>query len=221
MYHPSFKSATWKPFELFFRYSITNISSESSSSPPICERAPSKGPVISMLNHNQNQGDTSDSPLSSTSTAIPSNPPLKKEPFAFTPNELATLHDPKDLSVLRKMGGINGLVEGLRTDAINGLCPLEGMLGASENRTYPTLSQLNTRTSLHGDHLDVPSSSHRHTLSLSISPPIQTFQDRRKVFGTNRIPPKKSKNLFQLMWMVLQDKLLVSSLDVNSYARYF
>jgi len=147
----------------------------------------------------------SNSPLSSTSTAVPPVTHPKK-PFAFTPDELAKLYDPKDLSLLRKMGGVNGLVEGLHTDPINGLCPLEGMM---PEHTDPTLPQLNTRTSFnpgtsfHGDHLDVP--QHR-TLSLH---PVQTFQDRRKVFGTNRIPPKKSKNVFQLMWMVLQDKLLV------------
>ena len=122
---------------------------------------------------------------------IPSQDLSSTEPFAFTSNDLAKLHGPKGLSVLRKMDGIEGVVEGLKTDANNGLFPLEG----TSQRTF--------------SHGDVPQGSSRRP----------TFQDRRRIFGSNRILTKKSKNLFQLMWMVLQDKLLVYVIFFNSYER--
>ena len=46
---------------------------------------------------------------------------IPDNPFAFTPKQLRKLHDPKDLNVLRNMGGLEGLVYGLRTNVKAGL----------------------------------------------------------------------------------------------------
>lgn len=36
-----------------------------------------------------------------------------------------------------------------------------------------------------------------------------TIEDRKRVYGVNTMPPQKSKSLLQLMWIALQDKVLV------------
>jgi P-type Ca2+ transporter type 2C len=55
-------------------------------------------------------------------------PEMENNPFAFTPRRLAKLHDPKDLNVLRDMGGLEGLIFGLRTALATGLSPDEDQL---------------------------------------------------------------------------------------------
>ena len=55
-------------------------------------------------------------------------PEIQNNPFAFTPRSLAKLHDPKDLNVLRDMGGLEGLTLGLRTVLATGLSPDEDQL---------------------------------------------------------------------------------------------
>ena len=36
-----------------------------------------------------------------------------------------------------------------------------------------------------------------------------SIEDRKRVYGINQMPPTKSKSLLQLMWLALQDKVLV------------
>jgi hypothetical protein len=48
------------------------------------------------------------------------------------------------------------------------------------------------------------------SLSISIRPSVSSpFETRRGVFSENRIPIRKPKTIFQLMWMALKDKVLV------------
>lgn len=37
-----------------------------------------------------------------------------------------------------------------------------------------------------------------------------TIEDRKRIYGENKLPQRKSKSLLQLMWIAYQDKLLVS-----------
>lgn len=37
-----------------------------------------------------------------------------------------------------------------------------------------------------------------------------SIEDRRRIYGENRIPQRKAKTLLQLMWIAFQDKILVS-----------
>ena len=39
-----------------------------------------------------------------------------------------------------------------------------------------------------------------------------TLQDRRRVYGENTLPTRKTKSLLELMWLALKDKVLVRSL---------
>ena len=40
------------------------------------------------------------------------------------------------------------------------------------------------------------------------------IDERRRVFGTNVLPTKKTKSLLQLMWLALKDKVLVSGMFI-------
>lgn len=152
-------------------------------------------------------------------------------PFAFTVNQLAKLHDPKDLNILRAMGGLEGLCLGLRTDKTKGLSRNEDVLDGHvtlEDVQQMLETQKTAATSSLVDYqhrqpsaetpVDQPESpvpgllSRRSTqLSLNFRRGPQPFRDRKKAFGENRIPVRKAKNIFQLMWMALQDKVLVRS----------
>jgi P-type Ca2+ transporter type 2C len=175
---------------------------------------------------------------------------IPNNPFAFTPKQLTKLHDPKDLDVLRAMGGLKGLVLGLRTDVEEGLSPdedtLEGQVTLAD--VWHQLENQKKEDVKNGYHLgkgedddgkdgkDIKvvlppepeeklprndtigrkssTASKRPALSAlrSNSGPPQHFSDRIRVFSDNRIPERKPKNIFQLMWMTLHDKILVFSL---------
>lgn len=140
---------------------------------------------------------------------------VESNPFAFTPKDLSQLHDPKDLRALRAIGGIQGLLLGLRTNATEGLSSDEYGL-----RGKVTIEDA-VNGAKQGDRIDEPelypsrneSSGHASTLrrisTMSLGPAPHPFQDRKRIFSENRLPRKRSKNLFQLMWLILQDKVLV------------
>ena len=175
---------------------------------------------------------------------------IPDNPFAFTPKQLAKLHDPKDLDVLRAMGGLRGLEIGLRTNIEEGLSPdedtLEGQVtladvwhkierqkkekvkngynlekskdpkeaeGEEINVLLPRQSQGDVRRADTGGRKS-STASKRPTLAAlrSNASQPQHFSDRIRVFSENRIPEKKPKNIFQLMWMALHDKILVHTL---------
>lgn len=47
-------------------------------------------------------------------------------------------------------------------------------------------------------------------LSESSAPAGTSVEDRKRIYGENRIPERKPKTLLQLMWIAFQDKILVS-----------
>jgi P-type Ca2+ transporter type 2C len=164
---------------------------------------------------------------------------ILSNPFAFVPTQLARLHDPKDLNVLRAMGGLNGLVYGLQTDHDDGLgtednlrpVTLDDVWNRFTNRQdgVPECDEVQDRRedqALPDDitPIEIPrrkdSEGTKHTLtigsrrgtlsSLRTQPPfVKEYSDRRRVFGENRLPVRKPKNIFRLMWMALHDKILV------------
>lgn len=160
-------------------------------------------------------------------------------PFAFTPGQLSKLHDPKSLDVLRAMGGTYGLALGLRTDIAKGLSPdettlvgtvtlkdvrlavknrdadeavsrsareIQGEKGFGTSDNILRDREEDTAPSLGSNRL----SRVARSFSISIRPQISSpFETRRGVFSENRIPIRKPKTIFQLMWMALKDKVLV------------
>jgi len=143
----------------------------------------------------------------------------ESNPFAFTPKDLSQLHDPKDLSALRAIGGVPGLLLGLRTNADEGLSPDEYVLrgtvtteeavsAAEQGDRMPEPELYPSRDESSRQIVQNPSTLRRIS-TMSLGPVPQPFQDRKRIFSENRLPRKRSKNLFQLMWLILQDKVLV------------
>ncbi|KAL2165036.1 hypothetical protein VTH06DRAFT_332 [Thermothelomyces fergusii] len=96
---------------------------------------------------------------------------VENNPFAFAPGHLSKLIEPKSVAVLQQLGGLQGLVKGLRTDSRAGLpiCGDGESSGAGD-----------------GD-----------------------GSDRRRVFGENRLPERKTKSFLELAWVALQDRVLI------------
>ena len=173
-------------------------------------------------------------------------PETPNNPFAFNPKQLARLHDPKDLDVLRSMGGLEGLAFGLWTDVDDGLNPVEDYMSGSrmlddvwhmvdarkgdateedigKTKSYedqPEKEKVIERTNAERTTKRTGSfSSARRKSSLvsrkttlsSIRSQVLSkgFSDRKRIFGENIIPARKPKNIIQLMWMALHDKILV------------
>jgi P-type Ca2+ transporter type 2C len=178
---------------------------------------------------------------------------IPENPFAFTPKVLAKLHDPKDLNVLRQMGGLDGLVYGLRSDVKIGLSPdedkldgrvtLQNVWDVLETRKKEHVKQeiddKLEKDNVQGNEIDVvleessagklkrnesrkSTVSRRPTLvSVKSQPTVSKgFSDRKRIFSENRIPARKPKNIFQLMWMALHDKILVRPSNCFTYNRY-
>ncbi|KAG0267855.1 hypothetical protein DFQ27_008131 [Actinomortierella ambigua] len=108
--------------------------------------------------------------------------PNNNGPFSFTPSELMDLIDPKSVEKLEEYGGPVGIVAGLHTDAERGL--------STSNQPLSSVS--------------AGQASEKTANDSSV-----TMHDRTEAFGINAIPQKKGKNIFQLMWLALQEKILI------------
>ncbi|KAF9971825.1 hypothetical protein BGZ73_005136 [Actinomortierella ambigua] len=108
--------------------------------------------------------------------------PNNNGPFSFTPVELMELIDPKSVEKLEEYGGPVGIIAGLHTDGERGL--------STANQPLSSVS--------------AGQSSEKTANDSSV-----TIHDRTEAFGINAIPQKKGKNIFQLMWLALQEKILI------------
>lgn len=120
--------------------------------------------------------------------------PTNNGPFSFTPAELMDLIDPKSSEKLHSYGGVGGLLAGLHANPTKGLStanqPLTSVVAGEEGH-----------------------------LSEKVSAEV-SFATREEFFGRNLLPQQKQKSIFQLMWMALQEKILVSP-NLTFYFIYF
>jgi P-type Ca2+ transporter type 2C len=157
---------------------------------------------------------------------------IERKLIALTPEQLAELHDPKNINILRGMGGLPGLISGLRSDANHGLrhenklrrrttllkfmehdsreeaIPWEDNDKEDAHKGIKSMSGQKTDRERSGETRPkehVPISERKRTMTNS----DPSYEDRRRIFGVNRIPSRKSKSLLQLMWIVLHDQILV------------
>jgi hypothetical protein len=107
------------------------------------------------------------------------------------------LIDPKAPEKLESYGGIEGILRGLHADPVKGLATATG--GKS-------LDHVTTNT--HGEKPSTVSSGYQmgNVDTLAVS-----FADREQFFGKNVLPKRKPKSIFQLMWIALHEKILVSA----------
>ncbi|KAH8808464.1 hypothetical protein F5884DRAFT_371831 [Xylogone sp. PMI_703] len=137
---------------------------------------------------------------------------VEKNSFAFTPGQLNKLLNPKSLSAFYKLGGLAGLEKGLRTDRKAGLSVDEVMLEG-------TVTFEEATAAAHGKSVSSPSDTSKAPVAATVSHVTagshgskrdpDTHADRKRVFGDNRLPVKKGKSFFQLMWITYNDKVLI------------
>lgn len=113
---------------------------------------------------------------------------VENNPFAFTPGQLNKMFNPKSLSAFYKLGGMDGLEKGLRSDRKAGLSVDEkGLDGQVSFEDATSKKHITHHASSSGE----------------------GFSDRLRVFKDNRLPEKKGKTLLELMWITYNDKVLI------------
>lgn len=121
---------------------------------------------------------------------------VENNSFAFSPGQLGKMFDPKSLAAFYKLGGLSGLEAGLRTDRKTGLSAKEGPLSGTVSFDEATGT---TKAKSFGAAATDGGDGEKGEL----------FTDRLRVFKDNRIPSRKGKSLLKLMWITLQDKVLI------------
>ncbi|GJN86153.1 hypothetical protein PLIIFM63780_009730 [Purpureocillium lilacinum] len=128
--------------------------------------------------------------------------------FAFTPAQLHTLITFRSLPALDAFGGLRGLAAGLRTDTAAGLSADETTLDDTIVFEEAVAAGREGRTPELRAAEPVAAAPAHHALRLGESPNPH-FIDRRRIFGTNRLPRRRHKSFLRLMWIAFNDKLLI------------
>ncbi|KAF3917116.1 hypothetical protein ABW20_dc0106007 [Dactylellina cionopaga] len=128
--------------------------------------------------------------------------------FAFSPGELNKMINPKSMQALKALGGLKGLEYGLRTNTTSGLSLdetlLDGNFTIDEARSKLSEYKGKKEESVVAE-APVAPDDEAPTVQLS----EQAFADRVRVYKRNVLPEKKAKSIFLLMWIALQDKVLI------------
>ena len=127
--------------------------------------------------------------------------------FAYSPGQLSKLFHPKSYAAFYALGGPAGLQRGLRTNLRNGLSVDEERLDGQVTFEQAVAAAREEG----GREIDpVPPELVHHTSNTSQNPrPSSQFADRKRIFSDNRLPERKSKSIWQLMWMAYKDKVLL------------
>ncbi|KAH7142046.1 hypothetical protein EDB81DRAFT_54451 [Dactylonectria macrodidyma] len=133
---------------------------------------------------------------------------VQVNPFAFSPGQLGKLINPKSLAAFVALGGLSGVEKGLQTHRRAGLNLEEKHLSGIVTFEQATsdLTQ-GVSDSKHGTPLDLEQSGDQRPHHGD--GPKDSFIDRTRVFGDNRLPDRKSKSFLQLAWIALQDRVLI------------
>lgn len=134
---------------------------------------------------------------------------VENNKFAFSPGQLNKLVNPKSLSAFHALGGLAGLEKGLRTDRTSGLSVDETTLDG----TVTFEDAVNTAKAAGPDSPKQPKAVDRSDTQQSSATVRQysddAFADRKRVFGANVLPAKKTKSIWQLAWIAYKDKVLL------------
>lgn len=127
----------------------------------------------------------------------------ENNPFAFTPGQLNKCQNPKSLAAFRALGGIRGIEKGLQTDVVAGLSVDETRIQQEvtfEDATRYAHIKKATDESRPLVGQDVIVSDHE----------VQgQYQDRRRIYGDNRLPAKKSLSIWRLFLNAYNDRILI------------
>ncbi|KAF6843149.1 calcium-transporting atpase [Colletotrichum musicola] len=129
---------------------------------------------------------------------------VQNNPFAFSPGQVSKLINPKSLDAFFAVGGLAGLEKGLRTDRRAGLSLDESNLEGSvcfEEAVAAGKKIQSPVEPVRTDALQQDAVQHHDA--------GKGFDDRKRVFGQNVLPERKSKSLLQLAWIAMKDKVLI------------
>lgn len=127
--------------------------------------------------------------------------------FAFSPGQLNKLINPKNLGALYALGGLRGLEKGLRTDISSGLSVDETILDGTVN--FEDATALSSPPPVPKS---VAQDQPQKRPTSSISPASQSddsYSERKRIYGFNRLPEKKAKTILELAWIAYNDKVLI------------
>ena len=154
---------------------------------------------------------------------------LNVEPFSFKPLQLASLVDPKSLENLESLGGVEGVLHGLGVHRLHGLST---KLTSPSQAGSPDPATIINAVTPSGIEMSPPKPNIMITSPTGVPEGLQstaslgggsnlvhpasgaayeaTLEDRQRIYGYNILPHRPSKSLIRLMWLALQDKVIVS-----------
>ncbi|KAF9583251.1 hypothetical protein BGW38_009920 [Lunasporangiospora selenospora] len=155
--------------------------------------------------------------------------PSNNGPFSFTPDELMDLIDPKSPETLRIYGGVEGVLAGLFADPARGLMTATTLAHGSTGQPLDKVVTVSSMAMAYPEGGDGMMSEKKPVADGDDgyghpdgSPPdtsagfvdtvpaaAVTIGQREEYFGRNVLPKRKAKNIFQLMWIALQEKILI------------
>jgi Ca2+-transporting ATPase len=133
------------------------------------------------------------------------NTTSSSNPFAFTPKKLSHLAEPTQkktcLLLLKRYGGIDSLIKGLHTNSQEGLYEDKDLKPITLKEITKDLDEEG------GDIIE----DEQDNAQVGPNPIVEgsPFYQRKKIFGLNVLPEKKPKSIFLLMWIALQEKVLI------------
>ncbi|KAJ5677153.1 uncharacterized protein N7477_002786 [Penicillium maclennaniae] len=129
---------------------------------------------------------------------------VENNKFAFSPGQLNKLLNPKSFAAFRALGGLRGLEKGLRTNTQSGLSADESTLDGAVSFQEVVGSESLPKTAFPtGPPPDQSSGSEM------VSSPGEDYVDRRRIYGTNKLPERKLKTIWELAWIAYNDKVLI------------
>ncbi|KAJ5166082.1 calcium ion P-type ATPase [Penicillium capsulatum] len=128
--------------------------------------------------------------------SVDSDIEVEHKKFAFSPGQLNELLDRRNFGAFGALGGLRGLEKGLRTDVRGGLSRDETVLDSMVSFNEAVSRAF---VPLHAAILD----------ESAVEQQQDRFADRRRAFGTNKLPEKKLKSIWELVWIAYNDKVLI------------
>ena len=127
--------------------------------------------------------------------------------FAFSPGQLSKLLNPKSHNAFYALGGLRGLEKGLRTDCTAGLSVDEASLDGAV--TFEEVAPKGTPK--FGTAGSTPPEAKAGSTPVPQVELSKTggFLDRKRIYGENRLPEKKTKSIWELCWQTYNDKVLI------------
>ncbi|KAI1316720.1 hypothetical protein EDD11_009536 [Mortierella claussenii] len=174
--------------------------------PPVGSTTETRSSSFNVLQSHQSHDMSSQGTADHTAPELIPTRPNNNGPFAFTPEELMDLIDPKSPEKLAAYGGPQGILAGLHADPVKGLStsgnkPLHSVVTKNSEKAAPAPREAAT---------EAPAATPAYQ-SVNVDTTAVSFEDRVQHFGQNVLPKRKPKSIFQLMWIALQEKILASS----------